>query len=261
MTTRSEYAGSAGSVQSVDRAVRVLEILAREGEAAGGEIARELGVHSSTVSRLIAALAAHDLVERSGTNGGGFRLGVGLLRLAGATASRLDLTSHARPVCDALAAELDETTNIAILSDGVAINICQASGSNAVATQNWIGRRTVLHATSSGKVLLAHLAEDDLAAVLPGPLERFTPHTITSLPTLRAQLQEVRERGFATAIEEYEEGLNAVAAPVRAHDGSVVAAISAAGPAYRLGPDDLPAAAEAVIEAAAEISRRMGHHA
>lgn len=248
-------------MQSVDRAVRVLEILAREGEVAGGEIARELGVHSSTASRLIASLSAHGLVERSRANGGGFRLGVGLLRLAGATASRLDLTGHAQPVCDALAAELDETANVAILSGGVAVNICQATGSNAVATQNWIGRRTVLHATSSGKVLLAHLEDDDLDALLPGPLERFTPRTITSVRALRTQLGKVRERGYATAIEEYEEGLNAVAAPVRTHDGAVVAAISAAGPAYRLGPDDLPAAARAVTEAAAEISHRMGHHA
>ncbi|MEX0428467.1 IclR family transcriptional regulator [Nocardioides sp. DS6] len=249
----------AAPVQSVDRAVRVLEILARDGDVAAGEIARELGVHGSTVSRLIASLSAHGLVERNGVNGG-FRLGVGLLRLAGATASRLDLTGQAQPVCDALAAELDETTNVAILSDGVAINVCQAAGSNAVATQNWVGRRTVLHATSSGKVLLAYLDEDDLAALLQRPLERFTPHTITTVRALRAQLREVRETGYATAVEEYEEGLNAVAAPVRGPDGSVIAAISAAGPAYRLGPDDLPATTDAVIRAAQEISRRMGHH-
>lgn len=259
MTTPSAMSASAGSVQSVERAMRVLEILAREGEAPAADIARELGVHSSTVSRLIASLSAHELVERSGTNGG-FRLGVGLLRLAGATVSRLDLTSQAQPVCDALAAELDETTNVAILSGGVAINVCQATGSNAVATQNWVGRRTVLHATSSGKVLLAHLDEEALDALLQRPLERFTPRTITSVGELRAQLRRVREEGYATAVEEYEEGLNAVAAPVRARDGSVVAAISAAGPAYRLGPDDLPRAAEAVIEAAQEISRRLGHH-
>ncbi len=248
-----------GSVQSVDRAVRVLEILAREGEAAVTEVARELGVHTSTASRLIAALLDHDLVEQP-TARGKYRLGVGLLRLAGATASHLDLSTQAQPVCDALAAELDETTNVAIISGDVAINVCQAQGSTHVAAQNWVGQRTVLHATSSGKVLLAYLRDEELDGMLDGQLERFTPRTFTSLGDLRKELQCIRERGWAHAIEEYEEGLNAVAAPIRAHDGSVVAAISASGPAYRLSEHRIPEASRAVTRAAAEVSRRLGYH-
>jgi IclR family transcriptional regulator, acetate operon repressor len=248
-----------GAVQSVDRAVRVLEILARDGEAAVTEVARELGVHTSTASRLIAALLGHDLVEQP--NGRGkYRLGVGLLRLAGATASRLDVSTQAQPVCDALAAELDETTNVAIISGDVAINVCQAQGSTHVAAQNWVGQRTVLHATSSGKVLLAFLGGHELDEMLDGELQRFTPRTFTSPGELRKELQGIRERGWACAVEEYEEGLNAVAAPIRAHDGSVVAAISASGPAYRLSEDRIPEASQAVSRAAAEVSRRLGYH-
>jgi len=249
-----------GAVQSVDRAVRVLEILAREGEAGVTEIARELGVHTSTASRLVAALLAHELVEHPRARGK-YRLGVGLLRLAGATASRLDVTTQAQPVCEALAAELDETTNVAIISGDVAVNVCQAQGSTHVAAQNWVGQRTVLHATSSGKVLLAYLCDEELDVMLDGQLERFTPRTFTSPGELRKELQGIRERGWAHAIEEYEEGLNAVAAPIRAHDGSVVAAISASGPAYRLSEDRIPEASQAVSRAAAEVSRRLGYHA
>ena len=254
----SGRSGQSGSVQSVDRAVRVLEILAREGEAGVTEIARELEVHTSTASRLIAALLGHDLVEHPRARGK-YRLGVGLLRLAGATASRLDLATQAQPVCEALATELDETTNVAIISGDVAINVCQAQGSTHVAAQNWVGQRTVLHATSSGKVLLAYLCDEELDGMLDGHLERFTPHTFTSAGELREELQGIRERGWAHAIEEYEEGLNAVAAPIRAHDGSVVAAISASGPAYRLSEERIPEASLAVSRAAAEVSRRLGY--
>ncbi len=250
--------GEPGSVQSVDRALQVLEILARDGEAGLSQVARELGVHRSTVSRLVGALAEHGLVERTPGNGP-IKLGVGLLRLAGATASRLDLTTQAQPVCDGLAAELGETTNVAILNGGVAINVCQAQGTSAVATQNWVGQRTVLHATSSGKVLLAHLDDDDRDALLRGPLERFTEHTLTTAAALRPELARVRESGHAVACEEFEEGLNAVAAPIRAHDGSVIAAISAAGPGYRLSADRFPEVSAIVIEAADDVSRRMGH--
>lgn len=248
-----------GTVQSVDRAVRVLEILARDGDVAVTEIAREIGVHPSTASRLVAALVAHDLVEQP-SGRGKYRLGVGLLRLAGATASRLDVSTQAQPVCDALAAELDETTNVAIISGDVAINVCQAQGSTHVAAQNWVGQRTVLHATSSGKVLLAYLCDQELDLVLDGQLERFTRRTFTCPGELRKELQGIRERGWACAVEEYEEGLNAVAAPIRAHDGSVVAAISASGPAYRLSEDRFPEASSAVARAAAEVSRRLGYH-
>lgn len=246
------------AVQSVDRAVRILEIVARKGQVGLGQVARELGVHRSTASRLVASLAAHELLERLDGNGG-VRLGVGLLRLAGSTASQLDLATQADPVCQALATELDETANVAVISGGVAINVSQGQGSSTVAMQNWVGQHTVLHATSSGKVLLAYLDEAEREEFLEAPLERFTDKTVTSPSDLRAELDRVRQAGWAHVLEEFEEGLNAVAAPIRAHDGSVVAAISVAGPAYRLSPERLPDVAGAVMRAAATISRRMGY--
>lgn len=256
-STDSKGAAS-GSVQSVDRAVYILEMLSREGEASVSEIARELGVHASTVSRLINALTTHDLVERPGSDGR-VRLGTGLLRLAGATASQLDLTEQAQPVCDSLAAELGETVNVAILSGDVAVNVCQAHSTSTITTQNWVGRRTVLHATSSGKVLLAYLNPRDCNALLRSGMERFTEYTVTSPRALRLELRKIRADGCARVAEEYEEGLNAVAAPVRSNDGTVIAAMSAAGPTYRLSPDDLVPTSQSVIEAAAEVSRRMGY--
>ncbi|ASK64847.1 IclR family transcriptional regulator [Brachybacterium avium] len=249
-----------GTVQSVERAAQVMEILAREGTAGVGEIARELGVHGSTASRLLAALEAYELVERDG-DGGRSRLGVGVLRLAAATRNGLDLTAQAGPVCDALAEELGETVNVAVLRDGSAVNVYQAQGRRTVALHNWVGDRTVLHATSSGKMLMAHLSTTALEPLLEAPRERFTPATVTSAEALQRQFAEARERGWAVAIEEFEEGLNAAAAPIRGPEGEVIAAVSAAGPAYRLAAEELPRVAEALVRAAAEISRRLGHRA
>lgn len=244
-------------VQSVDRAVRILEMLARAGELTVGQVAEELQVHSSTASRLIDTLAARELLERSVGNGS-VRLAAGLLRLAGATASQLDLSTEAQSVCDALAAEVGETTNVAILSGDVAINVCQAQGTSTVSMHNWVGQHTVLHATSSGKVLLAHLGSQHRQRLLRPPLQRFTSATRGSAQELRPELSTVRKNGWAQAVEEYEDGLNAVAAPVHGHDGNVIAALSAAGPAYRLSLERLPQVATTVMAAAEQISGRMG---
>ena len=147
--------GSAG-VQSVDRALSILEVLARVGEAGVTEIAGELGVHKSTAFRLVATLESHRLVEQS-SDRGKYRLGVGVLRLAGATSARLDLVQEARPICRQLAADTGETVNIAVLSESSALYLDQIAGSSALQPHNWVGQHIPLHATSNGKVLLSGL--------------------------------------------------------------------------------------------------------
>jgi DNA-binding IclR family transcriptional regulator len=116
-----------------------------------------------------------------------------------------------------------------------------------------------VHATASGKVLLAHAGEAIVMAVLAGRLERLTPETITDVDVLRAELELVRTRGYATVWAELEPDLAAVAAPVRDHRGEVVAAIAIGGPVSRCARAQLGALATHVIEAAQELSRKMGH--
>ncbi|MEV1171869.1 IclR family transcriptional regulator [Nonomuraea sp. NPDC049784] len=240
------------SVQSVDRAIAILEILARDGATRVTDLAVELDVHKSTAFRLLAALEHGGLVEQSGDRGR-YRLGFGVVRLAGAATAQLDLSRESRPVCLRLAEEVGETVNIAVPQDGDAVNISQVRGPAAISGHNWVGQRTPSHATSSGKVLLAFGA-----LRLPAELARYTPRTITSPAGLG--LEEIRERGWAATVEELEVGLNAVAAPIRGSDGSVVAAVSASGPSYRLTPDRLPEVGELLVEAAREISQRIGYY-
>ncbi|MEY9930777.1 IclR family acetate operon transcriptional repressor [Catenulispora sp. GP43] len=245
-------------VQSVDRAVTILELLARQGDTGVTEIAAELGVHKSTAFRLAAALEMRGLVEQPGERGK-YRLGLGLVRLAGAATVRMDLTQQSRPVSERLAAEVAETINLAILDSDAAVNIDQVLGPSAITTHNWVGQRTPLHATSSGKVLLAYLPAPAIEARLAAPLARFTPRTVTDVKALRVELERVRADGYACTVEELEEGLNAVAAPVLADNGQVLAAISVSGPSFRLTEERLAQAADAVRAAAAEISARLGH--
>ncbi|MGA5184245.1 IclR family transcriptional regulator [Streptomyces pseudogriseolus] len=261
--TRAERPGerpkaASGAVQSVDRAVSVLEILARRGEAGVTEIADELGVHRSTAFRLLGVLEHRGLVAQAGDRGK-YHLGAGVLRLAGAAAVRLDVSQEAVPVCRDLADELGETVNTAVLDEDAAVNIMQARGTAAVTAQDWLGRRTALHATSSGKVFLAHMTPTLRETHLSRPLRPFTEHTVTEASALRAELERVPGQGFAATREELELGLVAVAAPVHAHDGTIVAAISVSGPVFRMPPERVPWLGERTAAAAAELSRRMGY--
>lgn len=258
-TTRPQSADSGAAVQSVDRAITVLEILARKGEAGVTEIAGEIGVHKSTAFRLVSVLEDRGLVEQHHDRGK-YRLGFGMLRLVGATAARLDVTQQSRPITEALAQEVGETINIAVLSGHDALYVDQVAGTSALQMRNWVGQRIPLHATSNGKALLAFLPSDEIDQALPTPLTRFTDRTITTLARIREELAEVRSRGYATAVEELEQGLVAVAAPIRDQRGAVIASVSASGPVFRLTPERIPDVGDTVRRAADEISRRLGWH-
>lgn len=242
-------------MQSVDRALETLELLAEHGESGVTEVADLLGVHKSTASRLLSALEARRMVEQGGERGR-YRLGGGVLALAGAVAGQMDLVRAAHGVCEALAEQVGETVNVAIADDGDVVNVDQARGGAAISTQNWVGERTPAHATSSGKVLLAFGAMPRTPG--RGPLARFTDRTITDRRALAAELDEVVERGHAVADGELEIGLLAIAAPVRDAGGSVVAAISASGPGYRLDGERRAQVAADLVVAADEVSQRLG---
>ncbi len=245
-----------GGVQSVDRAVTILEVLARHGEMGVTEVAGELGVHKSTAFRLMSTLEGRGLVEQTADRGK-YQLGVGLLRLAGATTARLDVVQEARPICKALAAATGETVNVAVLSESSAFYLDQIAGSSALQPHNWVGQHIPLHATSNGKVLLSGLPVERLDEVLHG-LPAYTGLTITKRSALRKELDTVREQGYAVAVDELEVGLTAVAAPIRNAHGDVIASLSVSGPTFRLSADKLDEVVPQLQQAAEEVSHRLG---
>jgi DNA-binding IclR family transcriptional regulator len=208
-----------GEVQTVDRAVTVLEVLAARGEAGVSDVAAWLEVHKSTAFRLLGALENRGLVEQVADRGK-YRLGFGLGRLAGAVTDRLDVSRHGRPVCDRPAAELGETVNLAVPQSHHVANVDEARGRAAVATHNWVGQLTPLHCTSSGKVLLSQLPDQERSRLLAeAGLPALTPRAVSRPAALEEELRVVRARGYAVAVEEYGLGLTAVAAPVRVAKG------------------------------------------
>jgi DNA-binding IclR family transcriptional regulator len=249
----------AGGVQSVDRAVSVLEILAQRGEAGVSEVAAEIDVHKSTAFRLLGALEARGLVEQAAERGK-YRLGFGIVRLAGAVTDRIDITQQGRPVCERLAEEIGETVNIAVLQEHYAINLYQVRGPGAVTAHNWVGQLTPPHATSSGKILLAYLPAKERAELLAKTgMKKVTPRTVTAKTRLEKSLAEARERGYSLTMGEFEVGLHAMAAPIRSRYGDVVAAISASGPGYRFTEERMHELAPLLLEGAEEISHRLGY--
>ncbi|MDQ7030280.1 MAG: IclR family transcriptional regulator [Ardenticatenia bacterium] len=247
------------TVQAVERAIAILKAFSSEEPELGvGELSRRLNLPKSTVFRLLATLEAGGLVAQDPRTGR-YRLGVDLIGLANNVIDYADLRRVARPYLRQLAEDVGETVSLSILDGEDAVNLDQyVPAHRFVMRAGWIGRRMPAHAVSVGKVLVAFLPEEQVEAFLQTHRPTFTSHTITDPAALRAELAQVRAQGYATAFEELEEGLHAVSAPVRNHEGDVVAAISVSGPGYRLTRERVAAMLPRVVETAQLISREMG---
>ncbi|OEU96190.1 IclR family transcriptional regulator [Streptomyces oceani] len=246
------------SVQSVDRAVSILQVLAARGPSGITGIAQSLEINKSTVFRLLATLEARGLVEQDSERGR-YRIGYTVVELAGGATKGNDLSLLSRPVCQELAAATGETVNLAVHDGEAVISIDQVISSAAITSIDWVGKRTPMHATSAGKVFLANMPQDEADEILAQPLERFTPHTVTDPARLREELESVRARGYSAISEEHEIGLAALSAPVRSLNGEVVATVTLSGPTFRIDTRTVAGLAEQLVAAGDRISWRKGY--
>lgn len=225
---------TADRVQSVERAVQVLlafEDLDAHPTISG--LAAELGVHKSTVSRIVATLVDLDMVGLDEHQR--LTLGPATRRLAAAAYDQPDLVELAQPILDELAAETDETATLSIPYGSTVVTVAQGAARHLVSANSWVGLRAPAHATSDGKVLLA-CGAIMLADTL---LRRCTPATIVNRARLLDELGQAHARGWASSTGEFEVGLNGVAAPVLDGRGRCRAAVCVAGPEYRVTTDRL----------------------
>jgi DNA-binding IclR family transcriptional regulator len=246
------------AVRSVDRAATLLLALGdSNGEAGVTELARRLGLHKSTASRLLATLEKRGLVEQDEETGK-YRLGLVVIRLAERAERTLDLRAIAMPELDRLARVTHETTGLGVLDGDQLVTVAQADGPNLVAIGDRTGHGVPLHSVSAGKVLLASLPEREILRRVRRGLDQFTDRTITGLEPLLEELARVRRRGYATAFGEYDATFNGVAAPVYDARGNVIAALDVWGPSFRLTPHRVPELVHHVRESAAAVSVRLG---
>jgi DNA-binding IclR family transcriptional regulator len=248
-------------VESVRRAFSILRCFSLDRSELGvTEIGRELGVHKSTVSRLLSTLESERIVIQN-PESGRYRLGVGLLEMAGWVTLHADLRRVAHPLLNQLAQLTQESVNLAVLDGDEVVNIEYISPfGRHVMNIGWVGRRTPLHASSTGKVLMAYLPRSEFEAILQKPLPKFTENTLLESSELQSERTLIREQGYATGLEELEIGLNAVAAPIRDHTGRVIAAISISGPANRLSKERIQdVLVQLVLNFVQRISYELGY--
>lgn len=245
-------------LSSVRNAARLLKEFSRTDRELGpSELARRLGLGTSTVHRLLATLADERLLERG--RAGTYRLGLAVYDLGAAVAPHVDLHEAAMPAMATLRHDTGETVQLAVLDGLESVYIDRLESPHTVRIFARVGTRLPATTTSTGKVLLAALPPDELDLRLRDwRPERHTPHSIVDAAVLRRRLREVAARGWAENREESRVGVLSVGAPVRGADRAVIAALSVAAPTARAGTDTLRRIRTRVVEAAAVVSRRLG---
>jgi DNA-binding IclR family transcriptional regulator len=221
--------GAQVRARPIDRATALLALVVEAGAPRTfASLVDELGMARSTTWRLLAALVDNGLVQRDQT--GAFRPGSLFVRYAARSSAVRDLAELARPVLEQLGRLTAETVGLAVARGNELVEIARVGSRHVLGAGHHVDAGDPPHCTASGKVLLAH----GVLTLPPGRLARCTPHSPTDRAALQHELTEVSRRGWAASIDELEVGLAGVAAPVRAGDGAVVAAVSVSGPHDRI---------------------------
>lgn len=246
-------------VQVLDRVFSLLDALAAERRELGGmEIAQRIGLHKSTVHRLLAVLENNRYVERNPANAK-YRLGWRLFELGMIATAGVDIYERAKPEVESLVAQTGETAHVGVLRQGAIVSLVNAESRSSVRTPSTVGHRNPFHCTSQGKAILAFLPAARLNELLEGyEFQQFTRKTITSRKQFLAELAAIRKHGYAIDDEEFEEGLRCIGAPVRDHSGEVIGAISIAGPSFRVSGERMVPLSAAVRQAGIRLSAVLG---
>ncbi|MEU4032773.1 IclR family transcriptional regulator [Streptomyces collinus] len=249
-------------VPAVTRALDILELfLDGDGTLSAPDIVRRLQLPRTTVHELVTTLSARSYIVPVPGQPGRYRLGVRPYQLGSRYAEQLDLAAEGQQVARSVAETCDETVHVAILEGTDVIYIAKVDSTHAVRMVSAAGRRLPAHCTSVGKMLLASLPEQELAARIPDDAEltAMTPNSITDPAALREALAEIRRRGIAVESRESNPDVSCVAAPVRDRAGKVVAALSISVPMIRWSEERRGELEQLAAKGAAELSERLGH--
>ena len=257
-----ETAARRERVQSLDRALDVLEALAAEGELGVSDVAARTGLVVSTAHRLLASLADRGYVRQTSAHGR-YALGLKVLELAGGMQARTAaLVAAARPHLEHVGRVTGETTNLVVLDRDRVVYVDQVAGRHSVRMFTVLGSSALAHTTGSGKAMLAQRPAETIAQLYPRarePFERLTPRTHATLASLQEDFARIRARGYALDDEEHEQGVSCVAAPIFDAAAVAFAAISISAPTSRIVHADPEELGRLLQRQAAAVSAALGY--
>jgi len=226
-------------IQSVAHALDVLEEFRGEMDELGvTELSKKLKLHKNNVFRILATLQSRNYIEQNKTNDN-YRLGIKCLELGQTFVQQRGLLKQAQPILHELAESSGETSYLSILRGNEVVYLDSVETTSTVRVISRVGLHMQVHATAAGKALIAFESEEELRKRFSSELSKFTKHTILTPEGILKDLEKVREKGYATDLEELEEGLRCIASPIRDYTRKVIAAISVSGPAHRLSDEKI----------------------
>lgn len=245
--------------QSIGRALAILKAFDdRHPEWSLSDLSEHVGLNKTTTYRLLAALESEGCITRNAISGG-YRLGLELVALGGVALRTIDLHTVARPEMERLAQDAGAAVSLEVWNRGQALVLDEVASRGPAGAPRDMGTRLPLHATSTGKVLLAYRSQDEIEAQLRQPLNALTEKTMTTPAQLAEELRQIRAQGYAVTREELEVGFVAMAAPIYDHTNAVIAAVSIGGPRIRLTEERLPELIALLQVTARAISRQLGY--
>lgn len=260
MTRSASPVADEATLRTVEKALTLLEELAGAGwpGVGAGELGRRLGLHRTTLARFLVTLARRGYVEPIDATDR-YRVGLKALELASAPLRGFPLREIGAPILEQLHRATHETAHTVVLDGGEVVTIDRVEAERPITLRTDIGSRRPAYASAAGKAMLAHLPDTEVDEILARGMAARTVNTITTPLRLKAQLQEVRMRGYALDDEENVEGVRCVAAPVFNLTGRLAGAVSLAAPTYRVDMPLLLELAVPVVEAAHRLSRQLGY--
>lgn len=248
------------TVQSVDRALSILEVLSDYEDGMGiTEISTKIDLHKSTVHRLLVTLIHKGYVEQN-SNTNKYRLTLKLFELGNKAIEKMDIASAAKPYLQQLMEDTNEVVHLVVREGTEIVYIDKVESENKIRMHSRIGTRSPMYCTSVGKAIMAHLEEEEINCIWDkSDIKRFTEYTILDLETMKKTLEKVRETGYALDEEENELGIRCIGAPIFNHKAEVLGAISVSGPTIRVTKEKIEEFKASILKYSNAISRELGY--
>ncbi|HCS37214.1 MAG TPA: IclR family transcriptional regulator [Sphaerochaeta sp.] len=255
---RATFRAGSNNLSSAVRTLGILERLAGHKKINLERLARETALPKPTLHRFLATLVDLGYVYRDENDQ--YSLTLRMFSIGAKGLAHMDIAQDARPIAEALGTQLGETVHMGVLDEDMAMYVVKIESKYTIRMYSRVGKRIPLYCTAIGKTLLAGMETEDAGSLIDSlELVPFTSGTITSHKELSTELQRIREQGFAEDLQEHEEGVRCIAAPVRDHTSAVVAGLSVSWPLFRFDESKRALYIKAIKESAQAISRLLGY--